>query len=462
MPSYDSMTKTELLLEIERLREKEAVMRGMVENVIDGFYRGGIDGVLTFCSPSAARIFGYSSPEEMVGLNIAETFYYDPQERAKVLEDLMRHKIITNYRATLKRKDGAPFAAETNSRIVMDESGTPVAVEGVFRDVTERLRAEEKLQQSEYYYRMLFETTGAATLIIQEDSTIRRCNSHFEKLSGYGKAEIEKRMKWSQFVAPEDLERMREYHEARGRDEQGPPNEYDFVFLDSRGNRKFVRVFVEFLEGSKERIASLIDMTERNKMEQELRKSEERYRCMAITDALTGLYNRRHFYSLAENEVQRSRRNGSDVAVIMLDVDHFKRVNDDFGHDAGDMALQEVAKRIRTVTRTIDVPSRYGGEEFLILLPETDLEGALQVAERLRAELALLSFTTESSRFDLTASLGVNALCNEDAACPTGEEETPRQTLERMIKGADKALYEAKRAGRNTVRSATPNRNETS
>lgn len=130
MSKYESLTRAELLKELDRLTISEARHRSMIENVIGGFYRGNMDGFLTFASPSVARIFGYSSPEEMVGRNIAETFYYDPKERDKVLAILMEQKIITNYQATLKRKDGSPFMAETNSRIIQDSNGTPVGVEG--------------------------------------------------------------------------------------------------------------------------------------------------------------------------------------------------------------------------------------------------------------------------------------------------------------------------------------------
>lgn len=445
MREYKSLTRDELLEELERLKISEAQHRSMIENVIDGFYRGNMDGILTFASPSAARIFGYSGPEEMLGRNIAETFYYDPEERNLVLANLMKQKVITNYRATLKHKDGSPFWAETNSRIVMDLNGSPIGVEGVFSDITARVKAEEKLRQSEYYYRKLFETTGSATIVVGEDSVIKRCNNHFVRLSSCNSKEvIENHMVWTDFVAPQDLDRMSSYHEARSGSGVSPPKEYEFIFRDIKGNHKYAHVVLDVMEGSNDRIASIIDLTERKKIEDALLESEERYRHMATTDGLTGLFNRRHFYSLAENEVERAKRHHKELSIIMLDIDHFKDINDKYGHDAGDKALQEVARHAKEEMRNIDVVARYGGEEFLILLPETSIDDAWHVAERLRLRFSSHAFKYEKETYGITASFGVNSIKNHIG-------KNNKNLLELMIKGADEALYQSKREGRNRI-----------
>jgi diguanylate cyclase (GGDEF)-like protein len=159
----------------------------------------------------------------------------------------------------------------------------------------------------------------------------------------------------------------------------------------------------------------------------------------SITDSLTGLSNRRNLFALAEREFQRAARFGRPLSAIMLDIDHFKRVNDTHGHAAGDQALAEVARRLRASVRNIDIVGRYGGEEFVLLLPETELAGAGLLAERLRLAIAAAPVTTVAGPVPLTVSLGVAA--NRPAVADVAA----------LINNADTALYAAKEAGRNRV-----------
>jgi diguanylate cyclase (GGDEF)-like protein len=160
---------------------------------------------------------------------------------------------------------------------------------------------------------------------------------------------------------------------------------------------------------------------------------------LAITDSLTSLYNRRHFSKVGEDEVQRACRYGRALSAIMMDIDHFKRVNDTFGHTVGDQILQGVAESCRQELRRVDVVGRYGGDEFVILLPENDRAAAVQVAERLRKNIAHLHLNTAKGSAKVTASLGVATVdCN-------------KPSLETLLSQADKALYVAKRRGRNRV-----------
>lgn len=167
----------------------------------------------------------------------------------------------------------------------------------------------------------------------------------------------------------------------------------------------------------------------------------EEVRHLARTDPLTGLYNRRHFFELAERELERARRSGSALAVLLLDVDHFKQVNDGYGHHGGDQALRAVADLLRASLRTTDVSARFGGEELVVLLPDARSERAVAVAERLRHALATLEVPSERGIIQLTASFGVATL--EGAAL--GE------SLDTLLARADEACYDAKRAGRDRV-----------
>ena len=127
---------------------------------------------------------------------------------------------------------------------------------------------------------------------------------------------------------------------------------------------------------------------------------------LATTDPLTRLVNRRHFFSLAQREHERALRYGRPLSVIMLDVDHFKRINDAHGHAVGDLVLQAIASRCLAARREVDVVSRYGGEEFLVLLPETSLADAVQIAERPRWLICATPIAAEALQLSITVSLG--------------------------------------------------------
>lgn len=188
--------------------------------------------------------------------------------------------------------------------------------------------------------------------------------------------------------------------------------------------------------------AVIRDVSERKRVESELRR-------MATTDPLTGLNNRRRFLELAEVEMARLRRYGRPVLVLMLDIDRFKAINDSHGHATGDRALVRLAEVCRSELRDTDHIGRLGGEEFAIILPETPLASACEVAERLRHRLALADVPLNDLPLDpadlgqgcirMTVSIGV-AMSGEDDAC-----------IERALGRADRALYEAKAAGRNRV-----------
>jgi diguanylate cyclase (GGDEF)-like protein len=157
----------------------------------------------------------------------------------------------------------------------------------------------------------------------------------------------------------------------------------------------------------------------------------------AITDPLTGIYNRRGFYELGRREVERAHRFGRPLTALMIDIDLFKQVNDTYGHLIGDQVLAGVASRIEHELRQVDLPGRYGGDEFIALLPETDLPSAFQAAERLRKSINQGIYQTENEPVQITASIGL------------AELQEPGDTLETLIERADQALYMAKQSGRN-------------
>ena len=181
-----------------------------------------------------------------------------------------------------------------------------------------------------------------------------------------------------------------------------------------------------------------------------LRLAEERYEeleqarsdaeRLSRVDALTDVYNRRHFTEVLAGELSRVRRGGEPPAVLMLDLDHFKRINDEHGHLTGDAVLRASAYRIASILRGSDTLARWGGEEFAILAPATDADGATRLAERARAALAARPVEVEGVALELTASIGV-AVAADGSVTPDA-----------LVDAADQALYDAKRAGRDCVR----------
>lgn len=171
--------------------------------------------------------------------------------------------------------------------------------------------------------------------------------------------------------------------------------------------------------------------------QEKLREANQLLQKLASFDPLTGAYNRRQFFNLAKAEFSKAERTDQPLAVIMMDIDKFKSINDTYGHAAGDQALISITKTCKDICRASDIVSRFGGEEFVICCPNAELEGAHALAERLRNAIAAISIETEGGeKFSFTTSIGVTGRLAND-------------TLEAMINRADGWLYQAKDQGRN-------------
>jgi diguanylate cyclase (GGDEF)-like protein len=166
--------------------------------------------------------------------------------------------------------------------------------------------------------------------------------------------------------------------------------------------------------------------------------SSEVLRRLATTDPLTGTFNRRHYMELMAREQRRADRYNTIYSILMIDIDHFKRVNDTYGHQVGDQAIQAMADACKRIVRPTDIVARYGGEEFIVTLTHTDQTGSLKVAERLRESVAEIALPTEKGALSFTISIGLSTYVKKSA-------------VEQIIGRADQALYRAKEGGRNRV-----------
>jgi len=183
----------------------------------------------------------------------------------------------------------------------------------------------------------------------------------------------------------------------------------------------------------------------RKRLQDRLQQNYQRSFSLALTDELTGLYNRRYLFAHLDELMERINQGGASAAVLLFDIDHFKKVNDTHGHAAGDDVLRELAARTTNSVRSVDLVARLGGEEFAVVMPETDITSAAEVAERLRLAVAIDRFVVRANgkELDITISVGV-------AAAEAGDDR------DRLLARADEALYGAKTAGRNRVIIAWP------
>jgi len=202
------------------------------------------------------------------------------------------------------------------------------------------------------------------------------------------------------------------------------------IFLELFNNKEALQWVLAEL--ARKNVDLNVEIARRQQLEEDLRR-------LATTDALTNVPNRRHFMETTENESRRFHRYGHPLSLILFDIDHFKQVNDTHGHAAGDKVLSRLSQACTTALRDQDVIGRLGGEEFAVLLPETDLAAAAAVAERLRETVERVSPGWSGGEFVVTISIGVTAWEADDA------------TIEPVLHRADGALYEAKRQGRNRV-----------
>lgn len=369
--------------------------------------------------------------------------------------DLLRHAVERGYPAPVILLTGQQDTEVDNEAIRLGAADylikgkiTPDSFARAVRHAMEKHRVLTQLRGSNAFLQSIIDALPEEIAILDAAGRISMVNHAWQ--AGYGACAARqvgaRYTEWTGHVPDEELEGTRTLVAGIGTVLAGESAEYNLdlpVSAEGRCRWAHARA-TSFVSG--ENIFAVVayeDITVRKLAEAQLRKSRERLQELSIRDELTGLYNRRYFNGVLKDEAERSRRYGKPFAVMILDIDHFKAVNDTYGHATGDTALRHIARIAREECRTTDCAARYGGEEFAFVLPETGLEEARQMAERMRLAIESaplpLPDLGAGAALPLTASLGV-------AVYPASGE-----TPEAVVEYADKGLYLAKREGRNRV-----------
>jgi diguanylate cyclase (GGDEF)-like protein/PAS domain S-box-containing protein len=413
------------------LAESEARFRAVAEQSLVGILLYGETGI-QYVNPGCARIFGYEQGERR---QLSLPDLVADKDRARVTET-MRDRLSGlvpqgHYTFQGLRKDGSTVEIEIYSSR-MQIAGTPVAV-AVLVDITERRRAEEALLRESYRNRMLLRNASDGICILDEKGNVLDCSDAFGNLLGYTREALlgmnvgQWDMRWSTEEGKQEFKRL----------QQSTSRTTTF---ETKHRRKDGTVFdVEtYCIGLEFEAAPMLFMSSRDISER--KRAQEQVQHQAHYDALTGIPNRSLFYDRLTQGMVLAKRERYELALLYLDLDRFKAVNDKLGHEAGDQVLKTAAGRIRRVLRESDTVARIGGDEFTVILPritsrEDAAEVAAKIVDALAAPIQLSDLNGNPREVGIGCSVGI-AIFPADAESPDG-----------LVVAADAAMYQAKRNG---------------
>ena len=361
-------------------------------------------------------------------------------------------RVVVTKKQTIHFEESVPFPNQTRYLLatkfpLLDLAGNPYAICGIAVDISDRKQAEEAVRQSEERFRSLFENSPVAYHSLDEQGRYIDVNTELCELLGYSREEIIGKY-FSDFL-PREIRDVFPKRFACFKSDGTTHGELQLV-------RKNGEPITVLLEGRIQHDTNgqfvkthciLYNITDRKRMEEALRQTRAKLRQanrelakLVNIDSLTQVANRRRFASHLQQEWQRLRREQKPLSLLMFDVDYFKRYNDRYGHQQGDMCLVKIAQAAQQVVhRPRDLVARYGGEEFAVILPNTSPEGAIVIADRIRTAIHALAIPHANSDVNdkVTVSLGIASLIPAAEALP-----------EQLVAQADRALYIAKQQGR--------------
>ncbi|MCH8498396.1 MAG: EAL domain-containing protein [Marinobacter sp.] len=427
--------KTRVAESEEQIRALNEYMDSIIDNADIWLNTLDPDGRIVIWNKAAERLSGYSRADVQGRADIWEALYPNPGYRdyvfSRALEILNKGTVAMDLETTIRRKDGSETTLSWRSRLLTSSQGETVGSIAVARDVTLERKAEEVLR----LHASVFETAHPMA-ITSPEGVLLRVNSAFCRLFGYPSQDVLNRT--LRDLLPELTDEYAEAWEALRNHEQWH-DEFEQRCQD--GSQVPVQLTASCVRDERGRVTHYVlqwqDISERRAFEAQIRQQ-------ALYDALTGLPNRRLLLDRLERELSRAQRNGSFGALLFIDLDHFKQINDSYGHAVGDNLLINVANQMQSVLRTEDTSARLGGDEFVILLgaEETNRERATTQAERVAAKiLEAIQTPIQSNNYQIAVSGSIGmALFPE-----TGVD------AEGLLQKADNAMYCAKEGGRNAV-----------
>jgi len=412
------------------LRATETSYQKLVETAHEGIWMVDVEDRATFVNQRMADLLGYSV-EEMLGRSPSE-FYFSEAGRQERDEHRKRSRegVRESREVVYRRRDGEPLWAVVATTPILRDGNRLEGILGMVTDITARVKAEENLRASERLFRSLFSESPAGQILSSSDRKILAVNRAFCEMTGYTESEI-LQQGWDAITPPDDQAGIFASFERLW------SGELNAMQMERRYLRKdrsvlWGQVSVARVPDDSGRARYVIDQVQNISDRKQVQQALEH---QALHDALTGLPNRVLARDRLDQAILLARRQHTRVALLIIDLDHFKEVNDTFGHQAGDQLLRQVGERFMAELRETDTVARLGGDEFAIVLLAADAAAAGLVAVKLLAALER-PFIVEGQALDVGASIGI-------AVYPDHAD-----TADSMLRRADIAMYVAKRSRR--------------
>ncbi len=407
-----------------------------IETSMDGIAIFNEAHEYVYANDAYAAITGYGNPLQLLGRSF-RAIYDDVQVAwiEKNIFPVLERGEQWHGELPAHRKSGEDFLQEATITMLPDR--TCICI---MRDITERKRQEETLRRSERFLNSIFDSIHDPFCILNPDYTVVRANKAYADLKNRAVEDIVGR---TCYKALEGRDDVCEGCLIRKTLQSGDPCAKEKKIELRSGEELWIEIFTYPIIDETGKVVSVIeytrDVTDRKMAEEERKRLIDRLEFLSSVDGLTGLLNRRALSEQLSYEIERARRFRSDMSVILCDMDNLKEINDTHGHLAGDTAIQAVSAILRNSLRKVDLAGRYGGDEFLLILPETAMEGAQNIAEKIRE-------TVERAEVRLVGEKRIAVAVSMGIACVR-----PGEDIDGLMSRVDAALYDSKNQGRNRI-----------
>ena len=417
----------------ETISHSEERYRTIIEQMEDGYFEIDFNGKFTFVNDAECNNLGYKR-EELIGMN--HRLYADKKNsKALIILFIEVYKTgipIKAYALELTKKDGTKSYNEISVSLIRNSKGEPIGFRGIARNVTERKLMEESLRQSEERYRTIIEELKEWYFETDIAGNITYFNDIFANVLGFSRKELTG-LNFRSFIKKEDSDSVYRLFNQVFKTGQSTKNfPYEFISTDGTVTSAEFSVFPK--QDKEGKVCGFRgvghDITAR-------KRAEEKIKYMATHDSLTGLPNRLMFSQLLNHAIKSARRYTRQFAVLFIDLDRFKVINDTLGHEAGDQLLQEIAMRLKQTLRAVDVVARLGGDEFVILIEEISDSSQVATVSHNILTTIIKPITIMGQECHITASIGISVFPKD------AEDE------QSLMKNADMAMYLAKEKGKN-------------